>query len=207
RLAKISSTVFPGMSTTACSLVSFRNGAGMRTLAGMWFLRKLVVNLAKLRDRRGDHDRLFHLIKNDFLRLIAVAGDKSDRDFVGPYFTRSRHLLQSGHGHPAGRFGVDAFRLGQREDAFDHLLVGHAFRAAAGLLGDLERVVAVRGVANRKTFSDGVGLDRLDDVGTFSPSGHNRRAAFRLGAGHSGLVLRDQTNLYKFLKSLVDLGE
>src|SRR5882672_528623 len=108
------------MSTTACSLVSFRSGAGMRTFAGIRILRKLIVDLTELRDGRFNHKGFLYLVEDHFLGFVAVPRDVGDRRLVGSYSTRSHHLLQSSDRHAPGRLRIDAFRLSERENAFNH---------------------------------------------------------------------------------------
>src|SRR5438270_713380 len=76
-------------------------------------------------------------------RLEAIARDVGNHHLVWIDLAGEHQLLQHADGHAAGRFGEDALGPRQQPNAFDDLWILDCFECAAGLLYDLERVVAV----------------------------------------------------------------
>src|SRR5579884_2693558 len=94
-------------------------------------------------DRRSDAYWANDVVNDGLLSFEAIAGDVRDSHLVGTNLTGRRELLQAGDSHASSSLGEDSFGTRQQLDAVDDLVVGRGFTGSAGLVDDLQTVIAV----------------------------------------------------------------
>src|SRR5262249_58996008 len=99
-----------------------------------------------------------------FERLQPVTGDVYDHALVGADHTVGRELLQRRDRHAARGLGEDALGTRKQSHAVDDLVVGDRTETTAGRAHDVEREVAVGGIADRERLRDRGRLHRPDRV-------------------------------------------
>src|SRR5579884_3840833 len=158
-------------------------------------------------DRRSDAYWASYVVNDGLLSFEAIAGDVRDSHLVGTNLTGRRELLQAGDSHASRSLGENSFGTRQQLDAVDDLVVGRGFTATAGLVDDLQTVVAVGRISDRQRLGDRVWPDRSDGFGSLDVRCVDRRAAHGLCRAHASVDPIDQSDLVELVVSLPELGE
>ena len=139
---------------------------------------------------RLDFARFAAMTLHGVERLQSVAGDADDGGRILRNLAARNQFLRHAHGHAAGGFGKNAFRLGQQLDRVADFVVGHVLGRAASVAHHLERVKTVRRCADGERFRNRVGLHRLEEIEPGLLRDGNRRAAGCLRAVNDSAASR-----------------
>src|SRR6185503_13065343 len=170
--AMISRTVPGSTSMTSASAVIRRSAVGIVSLSDILDspfgnrilgsrlsgdLRNCGLELSNLRFDRYRPRKL-----NGFRCLQPVACNGDDRQIIRLYASLIDELPGHCDSNPSCSLGEDSFRLCEQPNSPDDLIVRNIFGPAAAFLDQASRMVAISWVSNRKRFSDGGRLDRLN---------------------------------------------